>query len=118
MPNPKKRHGGFTMIPQIVFTNEELRHIALNDKMDSQNWLEFNKKTSVTKVQQQQATTDLLMRNVVEKYQRFIEKLNKEFPNMDGDDLSLADAFALGKKRGYEKIVDNLQSFTFLEAMA
>lgn len=100
---------------QIFFTDSELKHIALNDVVESQNWLEFNKKTSVSPVQQQQATTQLLMRNVVKKYKGFIEKLDKEFPNMDGFDLSLSDSYALGKKRAFEKIIENLESFEFLE---
>jgi hypothetical protein len=99
---------------QIFFTDSELKHIALNDVVESQNWLEFNKKTSVSPVQQQQATTQLLIRNVAKKYKGLIQKLDKEFPNMENTE-TMPIAFALGKKRAFEKIIENLESFEFLE---
>ena len=98
----------------VIFTDSELKEIALNEIVESQNWLEFNKKTSVSKVQQQQAATEMLMRNVVKLYKNKIAKLEKENPEMD-DKETMPIAYALGQKRAFEGFIERLECYEFLQ---
>ena len=95
-----------------LFSDTELREIALNDKAFSEAWLHVNKSEKVTKLDQYQAMAEMRKRNIVKNLSDKIAKLDKEFPGMENNE-SMPEAYALGKKRAYEETIKSLSSMNF-----
>ena len=95
-----------------LFSDTELKEIALNDKAFSEAWLHVNKSETVTEIDQYMAIAELRKRSIVKTLQDKIKQLEKEFPNMD-DEETMPIAYALGKKRAFEETIKSLNLMNY-----
>ncbi len=95
-----------------LFSDTELKEIAINDKAFSEAWLHVSESENVTKLDQYQAIAELRKRNIVKNLLDKIARLEKENPEMENQE-TMPIAYALGKKRAFEETIESLKSMNY-----